>query len=242
MSSRRPRTRSTSRVGQMHLCAVCIENAGGYGVSEDGHSKQLTWMFEIPPESDTYARLGGRARTWFCKPCFKRVCVIDQTFAARNQDLELKDPAWWTHPATEAQISYLVNLLDQRMIPRDTTQRDRRPHRKRHERRSRSVARQPQDLTVGPTDHRRPVTEQHPDGALERHRRDRCGSHHHHPNGGQASNPHPVPTAVTIITRTADKQAIPILSRRPHRNPAGGRFAKPRVRTAESAESARPCW
>ena len=117
MSSRRPRARSTSRVGQMHLCAVCIENAGGYGVSDDGHNKQLTWMFEIPPESDTYARLGGRARTWFCRPCFERVCSTDPTFAARNQDLELKDPAWWTHPATEAQISYLVNLLDQRMIP-----------------------------------------------------------------------------------------------------------------------------
>ena len=114
---RKPRARNTSRVGQIHLCAVCVENAGGYGVSEDGHTKQLTWMFEIPPESDTYARLGGRARTWFCRPCFEAVCATDPIFADRNRELELKDPAWWMHPATEAQISYLCNLLDQRMIP-----------------------------------------------------------------------------------------------------------------------------
>ena len=115
--SRKARVRNTSRVGGIHLCAVCVQNAGGYGGSEDGHSQQLTWMFEIPPDSDTYARLGGRARTWFCRPCFESVCATDPIFADRNRDLELKDPAWWTHPATEAQISYLCNLLDQRVPP-----------------------------------------------------------------------------------------------------------------------------
>ena len=45
------------------------------------------------------------------------MCATDTIFADRNRELELKDPAWWMHPATEAQISYLCNLLDQRMIP-----------------------------------------------------------------------------------------------------------------------------
>lgn len=112
MSSRRPRDRLTTRIGQIHLCAVCVENAGGYGVNEEGRS-----MFEIPPDSDTYVRLGGRARTWFCRPCLAAVCAADPIFAARNRHLELRDPAWWAQPATEAQIGYLCNLLDQRLIP-----------------------------------------------------------------------------------------------------------------------------
>ena len=117
MSRRRARDRLTTRIGQIHLCAVCVENAGGYGVNEAGRGKQLTWMFEIPPDSDTYVRLGGRARTWFCRPCLAAVCAADPIFAARNGHLELRDPAWWRQPATEAQLGYLCNLLDQRLIP-----------------------------------------------------------------------------------------------------------------------------
>ena len=45
-----------------------------------------------------------------------RVRVLDPAPAIEPTPIET-GPAWWTHPATEAQISYLVNLLDQRMVP-----------------------------------------------------------------------------------------------------------------------------
>ena len=114
--SRTPQERTTSRTGQVHLCAVCVADAGGYG--SVGLMKQLTWMLEIPPESDTSARLGGRARTWFCRTCIESIFKIDTIFAERNGHLELLDPQWWNDPATDAQIAYLSGLLDQRGYPR----------------------------------------------------------------------------------------------------------------------------
>ena len=111
------RARSTTRTGQMHLCAICIHNGGGYHASTT--SKQLTWMLEIPPESDTSAMLGGRARTWFCRSCIETTFETDAIFAERNRHLELRDPQWWTHPATDAQIAYLTGLMDQRQVPEE---------------------------------------------------------------------------------------------------------------------------
>ena len=111
------RDRSTTRTGQIHLCAVCVADAGGYHAA--GLMRQLTWMLEIPPESDTSARLGGRARTWFCRACIESVSETDTIFADRNAHLELRDPQWWTHPATDAQIAYLTALIDQRDVPED---------------------------------------------------------------------------------------------------------------------------
>ena len=107
--------RVKTRTGQVHLCAVCLENGGGYHAA--GNVKQLTWMLEIPPESDTSARLAGRARTWFCRACIEAVCEADPIFAERNAHLELRDPQWWTDPATDAQIDYLTGLMDQREVP-----------------------------------------------------------------------------------------------------------------------------
>ena len=115
--SRTPQARTTSRTGQVPLCAVCVADAGGYG--SVGLMKQLTWMLEIPPESDTSARLGGRARTWFCRTCIESIFKIDTIFAERNGHLELLDPQWWNDPATDAQIAYLSGLLDQRAVPED---------------------------------------------------------------------------------------------------------------------------
>ena len=118
----RRRERSTSRRGQIHLCAVCeTKNASEMG------AKKLTWMCEIPPNSDTYAFLGGRCRTWFCRCCYKDTCTADTIFAERNGHLELEDPAWWTQPRTDAQISYLMGLMDEREVPDELRQTIERP-------------------------------------------------------------------------------------------------------------------
>ena len=80
--SRKAKDRSTSRVAQIHYCAVCEQQNPG------ATPKVLTWMLEIPPESDTYVRLGGRARTWFCRSCIEAVYAADPIFSARNAHLE----------------------------------------------------------------------------------------------------------------------------------------------------------
>ena len=120
MSRRTAKERRTSRTGQIHLCAVCVEDGGGYGSA--GQVKQLTWMLEIPPDSDTCARLGGRPRTWFCRSCIEATFAGDPIFADRNRHLELEDPDWWTEPASSAQITYLTALLDQREVPKQLQQ------------------------------------------------------------------------------------------------------------------------
>ena len=38
------------------------------------NSKKLTFMLEVPAESVTYVRLGGRCRTWFCGACVEEMC------------------------------------------------------------------------------------------------------------------------------------------------------------------------
>ena len=61
---------------------------------------------------------GGRARTWFCRSCIEAAFAAAAIFADRNQHLELLDPQWWTHPASDAQIAYLTGLMDQREVPK----------------------------------------------------------------------------------------------------------------------------
>lgn len=116
--SRKAEARATSRVGQIHRCAVCdADLAARTGDPYSPAIKKLTWMFEIPPESDTYVKLHGRPRTWFCKPCFDKTCGSDRVFAERNAHLELQAPSWWTNPASQAQRNYLAGLLPLRACP-----------------------------------------------------------------------------------------------------------------------------
>ena len=130
--SRTPRQRSTSRTGQIHLCAVCVADAGGYHAG--GLTKQLTWMLEIPPESDTSARLGGRARTWFCRSCIASTFEADPIFAKRNSDLELRDPQWWTHPGHGCpDPPTSPRSWTSARVPEDLGRENRRRRRERHE-------------------------------------------------------------------------------------------------------------
>ena len=116
--SRPKNERAKSRVGQVHLCAMCVDQADN---AADGYAqvKKVTWMVEIPPESDTYVQLGGRPRTWFCRECFNATCAADSIFRDRNAHLELQQPEWWHDPATERQIAHLANLLDKRTVPEE---------------------------------------------------------------------------------------------------------------------------
>ena len=93
--SRTPQERTTSRTGQIHLCAICVADAGGYGSA--GVMKQLTWMLEIPPECDTSARLAGRARTWFCRSC------IESTLQDRHHLRRTERPPRAARPAVVEQ-------------------------------------------------------------------------------------------------------------------------------------------
>ena len=113
--------RSTTRNGQMHLCGTCVADAGGYHTSETDPrvKKQLTFMLEVPPESDTSARLGGRSRTWFCRSCIEAIFETDPPFAERNRHLELVNPRWWDDPATDTQVGYLIGLMEQRNLSQD---------------------------------------------------------------------------------------------------------------------------
>lgn len=105
--SRSKEDRARNRVAQIHYCAICYES-GNY-------VKRQTWMFEIPPESDTYAML-GRIRTWFCKSCLAAILESDTVFAAKNQHLELLEPAWWNEPGSPAQHEYVQILLANRVV------------------------------------------------------------------------------------------------------------------------------
>ena len=153
MSRRTAKERRTSRTGQIHLCAVCVEDGGGYG--SGCRVKQLTWMLEIPPDSDTCARLGGRPRTWFCRSCIEATFAGDPIFADRNRHLELEDPHWWTQPASNAQITYLTALLDQRVSTQTAAAGDRDSRRERHQRPSIPMAQSPRHRTVAAKDGRR---------------------------------------------------------------------------------------
>ena len=105
--SRTKYDRMRSRIGQIHCCAICYEDGN--------NSKQLTWMLEIPPESDTYAKL-LRQRTWFCRACLTTIYATDPIFTERNQHLTLKEPVWWTQPASAAQRNFLDVLLAERAV------------------------------------------------------------------------------------------------------------------------------
>lgn len=107
--SRKPAERRTTRVGQMHLCAICEVDAAATGGEEN--IKKLTFMLEVPAESVTYVRLGGRCRTWFCRACVEDTCRADEVFAARNAHLVLEVPGWWNEPATAEQLAHLETLL-----------------------------------------------------------------------------------------------------------------------------------
>ena len=108
--SRSKRERETSRVAQIHYCAICWEEG-------NGRTKGLTWMLEIPPESDTYIRLGGRARTWFCRDCVTEIVLTDPIFSEKTARLELLNPDWWNHSASEAQHDYFEKLLEKVTAP-----------------------------------------------------------------------------------------------------------------------------
>ena len=110
--SRPKQDRARSRIGQFHNCALCVEQTGAM-------TKTLTWMLEIPENSNTYALLGGRPRTWFCRRCANDLFTADTVFRDRNAHLELIDPDWWAEPATEAQRAYLTKMLDQNRTPPD---------------------------------------------------------------------------------------------------------------------------
>ena len=82
-------------------------------------------MFEIPPESDTYARLSARAQAWFCLDCSGAVAKVNPVFQARNGTLEPLTPDWWHDPATDAQREHLQALLERQSCPpnlRDDTE------------------------------------------------------------------------------------------------------------------------
>ena len=114
--SRPKNERARSRLAQIHYCAMCIADAGG-DAEALLETKKLTWMIEIPPESDTCTKLGGRARTWFCRGCVAQTCEEDTIFRERNGHLELEDPAWWNDPASERQLEHLARLLVKRIVP-----------------------------------------------------------------------------------------------------------------------------
>ena len=101
--SRKLAERRTTRVGEMHLCAMCEADAAAAGA--EANIKKLTFMLEVPAESVTYVRLAGRCRTWFCRACVEETCRTDGIFAARNAHLVLEVPGWWNEPATAAQLA-----------------------------------------------------------------------------------------------------------------------------------------
>ena len=113
--SRKLAERRTTRVGEMHLCAMCEAGA-------EANIKKLTFMLEVPAESVTYVRLAGRCRTWFCRACVEETCRTDGIFAARNAHLVLEVPGWWNEPATAAQLAHLEALLATEHYPAELQQ------------------------------------------------------------------------------------------------------------------------
>ena len=109
--SRPKKERARSRIGQLHNCALCIEQTGG------NYQKTLTWMLEIPENSNTYVLLAGRPRTWFCRQCAEDLFKADAIFRDRNAHLELVEPDWWRDPASDAQREHLAALLENDKTP-----------------------------------------------------------------------------------------------------------------------------
>ena len=109
--SRTKKERARSRIGQLHNCALCVEQTGG------SYQKTLTWMLEIPENSSTYVLLAGRPRTWFCRQCAEDLFKADAVFRDRNGHLDLIEPDWWRDPASDAQREYLAGLLDNDKTP-----------------------------------------------------------------------------------------------------------------------------
>ena len=99
--------------GQLHYCAANVDPAG---------PRVLTWIFTIPPGSDTSVALDGRLRAWLCADCFGRFCEADPAFREANADVTLAEPAWFSEPATPVQLAVLQELLAERECPDDLWQ------------------------------------------------------------------------------------------------------------------------
>ena len=131
--SRPKNERAKSRVGQVHLCAMCVDQADNFGrrlrPGEEGH------LDGRDPSGKRHLRASWAAgpRTWFCRECFNATCAADSIFRDRNAHLELQQPEWRHDPATERQIAHLANLLDKRTVPEELREEITRPRPDRHQ-------------------------------------------------------------------------------------------------------------